>query len=342
MMRGMRDIARSGMRIPSRKSTGQPHGSDGRNMSNLTAAALLKKGRFLRKELSGLTCSVRRNFSNGAGFTLIEILVVISIMALLIAILLPALQKARNQGRAVVCQTNLKQWGSILAIYTEDNQGRLPKRYGDAFWLVRGSALSEGDPNKPSVFQDINAEGIACCPMATRPLHDDDAPGPFKASGPSSSGFWITGKPGSTFKAWEITTPLPRFRCSYGFNVSLFRDLYSSIPLRYKIRLPGLDIYPIRGRTKIPVFLDCAVPGNFFWEFLGPPEDEQSVGGFLINRHNGHINGLFLDWSVRKVGLKEIWTLKWKLQFNTAGPWTKAGGVQPEDWPSWMRKFRDY
>jgi hypothetical protein len=45
---------------------------------------------------------------------------------------------------------------------------------------------------------------------------------------------------------------------------------------------------------------------------------------------------------VRKVGLKEFWTLKWNQDFNTAGPWTKAGGVQPKDWPHWMRKFKDY
>ncbi len=61
-----------------------------------------------------------------------------------------------------------------------------------------------------------------------------------------------------------------------------------------------------------------------------------------IDRHNGGINMLLMDWSVRKVGLKELWTLKWHRQFDTAGPWTKAGGVEPEDWPEWMRKFRDY
>jgi hypothetical protein len=51
---------------------------------------------------------------------------------------------------------------------------------------------------------------------------------------------------------------------------------------------------------------------------------------------------LFLDWSVRKVGLKELWTLRWSPGFNTAGPWTKAGGVRPDDWPEWIRGFKDY
>jgi prepilin-type processing-associated H-X9-DG protein len=61
-----------------------------------------------------------------------------------------------------------------------------------------------------------------------------------------------------------------------------------------------------------------------------------------MDRHTGHVNGLFLDFSVRKIGLKEIWTLKWSAGYDTAGHWTKAGGVQPEDWPQWMRNFKDY
>ena len=49
-----------------------------------------------------------------------------------------------------------------------------------------------------------------------------------------------------------------------------------------------------------------------------------------------------MDWSDRKVGLNELWTLKWNRKFDTAGEWTKAGRVRPEDWPQWMRNFKDY
>ncbi len=75
-----------------------------------------------------------------------------------------------------------------------------------------------------------------------------------------------------------------------------------------------------------------------------PPRVATSKGqmAFFINRHNEYTNSLFLDWSVRKVGLKELWTLKWYEAFNTANQWTRAGGVKPEDWPEWMRSFRDY
>ena len=59
-------------------------------------------------------------------FTLIELLVVIAIIAILAAILLPALNSARERGRTASCLSNLKQLGTSLDMYGSDNNGMLP------------------------------------------------------------------------------------------------------------------------------------------------------------------------------------------------------------------------
>ena len=72
-------------------------------------------------------------------FTLIELLVVIGIIALLAAILLPVISKAKERGRATACLSNLRQIGLALQMYTQDNNNRLPVMY-DA--LVTTNALA--------------------------------------------------------------------------------------------------------------------------------------------------------------------------------------------------------
>jgi prepilin-type N-terminal cleavage/methylation domain-containing protein len=65
----------------------------------------------------------------GRGFTLVELLVVIGIIALLISILLPAMNKAREQGKMTLCLANLRSFGTLLNFYANDNKGRVPLGY---------------------------------------------------------------------------------------------------------------------------------------------------------------------------------------------------------------------
>src|ERR1700683_4752756 len=66
-----------------------------------------------------------------SAFTLVALRVVIGSIALLISILLPALNKARAQAQTVACLSNLRQMGNMLLIYANDNHQSLPPGFSD-------------------------------------------------------------------------------------------------------------------------------------------------------------------------------------------------------------------
>src|SRR5258706_5261167 len=93
-------------------------------------------------------------------FTLVELLVVIGIIALLIAILLPALSAARAQGMKLKCSANLRTLGQVIALYSNENKGWIPRDYswGDPahrFWadLFARMMRYEMPPEVPSGSQ---------------------------------------------------------------------------------------------------------------------------------------------------------------------------------------------
>ena len=67
------------------------------------------------------------------GFTLIELLVVISIIALLVSILMPALGRAKEQAKYVVCKSNLHNYGLAMNMYLSDNEDRYPYSHDSLF-----------------------------------------------------------------------------------------------------------------------------------------------------------------------------------------------------------------
>lgn len=127
------------------------------------------------------------------GFTLIEVLVVISIISLLIAILLPALQSAREHGRTVVCLSNHRQLFQGIAMYTHESNGWWPvgagrsgntavSPHGPTWARVVAHQLSLRyirEQNEPTAYgaglqpRDINAtvrpNGIFQCPSEDFP-----------------------------------------------------------------------------------------------------------------------------------------------------------------------------
>ncbi|UCD51485.1 MAG: prepilin-type N-terminal cleavage/methylation domain-containing protein [Phycisphaerales bacterium] len=290
-----------------------------------------------------LSTRVRFRTDSGKAFTLIELLVVISILTLLIALLAPALSRSRKQAQAVVCQSRQHDWSLMFAAYQSDNDGRFP----DGLRPVWDEQSGERElrhiswPVHMELCSGLDLHAAMLCPTASQPVPADVS---WRTRGTDLSG-------GTTFLAWRFDYQwrsadeqaiMPHFEYfgSYAMNEQLI-EYYHPWGVG-KVRPAGL-----------PVFFDCRVSYASLRDAAAdepPPCADFPMGGHThvfssqvtIDRHQGGLNMLFADGAVRKVGLKELWTLKWHAGFNTAGPWTKAGGALPSDWPQWMRKFKDY
>jgi prepilin-type N-terminal cleavage/methylation domain-containing protein/prepilin-type processing-associated H-X9-DG protein len=272
---------------------------------------------------------------NSDGFTLIELLVVISIIALLMAVLLPTLGQVRKQARAVACQATLRQWGIVFSMYMNEHDDKFDaSKANDVRWWLCSRAYY------------ADCDNLLLCPMARRyQLNTNDPKWQENASVGYGMGSKLTAwKDGSSAHLLDRAIPLLG---SYGANIDAIGT--------YSVQVqPYLQAPPRPARSSLPFLLDCswmvsyarphyeppAYDGDL--SFVANPGSSHIMKRVCIDRHGGGINSLFMDWSVRKVGLKELWILKWNGPYDTCGPWTKAGGVQSEDWPVWMRSVEDY
>ena len=275
------------------------------------------------------------------GFTLIELLVVIAIIALLTAILMPALQRVRKQSRTVACLVKLKQWGIYFSMYAEDYDG-----YFMEGWQGR-TGTDENNRWVRAMGSYYNWDSdFTCCPEATKPWFlENGAPTGLRGTYRGSTSAWGYYGPGTGQQRLGWLKPM---RGSYGINGWCNNPLpetnssgtYQTNHWRgFNVRLAGY----------VPLFLG-AQRYNFWPQPTDPPpvfdgevwSGNENMSRVCLNRHKGFVNCLFLDFSARKIDLKELWTLRWHRSYNTAGPWTAAGGVQSSDWPQWMRSFKDY
>ncbi|MBP7050787.1 MAG: prepilin-type N-terminal cleavage/methylation domain-containing protein [Phycisphaerae bacterium] len=278
--------------------------------------------------------------SGRRGFTLIELLVVIAIIAILMAILMPSLSRVRDQARQINCGANLRQWNIVFNMYVGENGGKFYSGTDDSgYWWVH--QLEEKQ-------QDWKQNKTWFCPTATKPITDERGVAVVTRNIYNSWGIFKT-PVSRPYKGKTYVMNSNGFNGSYSLNGFLLSvpatvNYEGGIAAKFGYR----DLNSVQYANNVPVMMDGLRFDTWPLHTQRPAEkedaawDSNNMGRVCINRHRGFTNVSFADWSVRKVGLKELYTLQWSKAFNTMGPFTKAGGVDGSAWPDWISSLPDY
>jgi len=261
------------------------------------------------------------------GFTLIELLVVVAIIAVLMSILMPALSRAKEQAKLVTCLERLRQWGLVWKLYCDDNNGKFLSGRGGGcgyWWMDTMAPYYLTGDSKPRPDDKMRF-----CPQATM----------YREGGTvhRQIGYW-------SHWAWTAPGRTPELRGSYGVNGWICNpppgatDVWGRKPVEDHWRTCD-----VKGTNNIPVFTGSWWVDSWPKHTDQPPQvvtgcpdrpGTNEMERVCVDRHNGFIGATFMDWSARKVGLKELWRLKWHRNFDINYP--------PPVWPDWMQHYKDY
>jgi hypothetical protein len=252
-----------------------------------------------------------------AGLTKKEVVVSAACAVFVLAGLGAVGNTGRMRAKEVICLSNVLKWGQAWKSYADDHDGYFPPTGGGWPW---GEETMGAWPMVMRDYCPSLYPRIYLCPMATEPIDEGV---------------------GCPYTAWWLETDAGlRTAGSYCVNYWVAKD-----------QAPKFWRTPyVADAGKVPLLMD----GN--WKDAEPePSDDPPPSREWIQamcwepnanemkrvcqyRHESIVNGVFLDLSGRKIGLKELWVLKWHRE------WPEGTDHLP-DWEveaPWMVNFKDY
>ncbi len=266
-------------------------------------------------------------------FTLIELLVVIAIIAILAAMLLPALAKAKDKSRAISCISNLRQWGIQWNIYTGDNADTFPTGQNPD-----GSV----DENARSAWYNAvqkQCKNILTCPVATQTNANLN-----NTFGGLTTAYQMPIFAGGVQDQYENGEP-----GSYGANLWIY---HAQVDVQGRPReLHWGKLSSALLPTATPLILDSMWRGGGPWyaepnepdpgrqayqASLAPGVSSQTANHemehFTVPRHGSgkKTQVVYFDGSASSIKVKDLWGLKWNREWDQT--WQSSGGYRLPAW----------
>jgi prepilin-type N-terminal cleavage/methylation domain-containing protein/prepilin-type processing-associated H-X9-DG protein len=228
-------------------------------------------------------------------FTLIELLVVVAIVAVLAAMLLPAIQKAKEQAKSAECVNNLRQVHVAWMVYTDNNNGAFP--YPITWWRVLGDGGYFGPPTPP-FGPNTTSWGWAASYRRWAILRC-----------PGEKGVWVYNS-GADTEIEKVSTAFDNDldNCSYDYNWSINGYAYYSTSPRHR-KISDPPTIPGGFNSSQAWFLiDCQAYRyvGWYWNYrewnIDNMNDPWKSDALYAFRHPGNVaNAVYLDGHVGRL-----------------------------------------